>query len=98
MKNEHKKRFGSKKIGKSEEKSSKETKKKSHNCMVACNKHHIWCYIFNILIVVGITILMFIYLKYSKQGYEISVVGESENGQHQKKCQLQMWLQNVYLC
>ena len=36
-------------------------------------------YIFNILIVVGITILMFIYLKYSKQGYEISVVGESEN-------------------
>ncbi len=36
-------------------------------------------YIFNILIVVGVTILMFVYLKYSKQGYEISVVGESEN-------------------
>jgi len=36
-------------------------------------------YIFNILIVLGITIFMFIYLKYSKQGYEISVVGESEN-------------------
>ena len=36
-------------------------------------------YIFNILIVVGVTVIMFIYLKYSKQGYEISVVGESEN-------------------
>ena len=36
-------------------------------------------YIFNILIVLGVTIIMFIYLKYSKQGYEISVVGESEN-------------------
>jgi simple sugar transport system permease protein len=36
-------------------------------------------YIFNILIVVLITIFMFIYLKYSKQGYEISVVGESQN-------------------
>ena len=36
-------------------------------------------YIFNILIVLAVTILMFIYLKYSKQGYEISVVGESEN-------------------
>jgi len=36
-------------------------------------------YLFNILIVVAITILMYIYLKYSKHGYEISVVGESEN-------------------
>ncbi len=36
-------------------------------------------YIFNILIVVLLTIFMFVYLKYSKQGYEISVVGESEN-------------------
>ena len=36
-------------------------------------------YIFNILIVLGVTVFMFIYLKYSKQGYEISVVGESEN-------------------
>ena len=35
-------------------------------------------YFFNILIVTVITVLMFIYLKYSKQGYEISVVGESE--------------------
>lgn len=36
-------------------------------------------YIFNIIIVVLVTALMFVYLKYSKQGYEISVVGESEN-------------------
>ena len=36
-------------------------------------------YIINILIVVALTILMFVYLKYSKHGYEISVVGESEN-------------------
>lgn len=36
-------------------------------------------YIFNILIVAAVTVFMFIYLKYSKQGYEISVVGESEN-------------------
>lgn len=36
-------------------------------------------YIFNIIIVTGVTVFMFIYLKYSKQGYEISVVGESEN-------------------
>ncbi len=35
-------------------------------------------YLINILIVVVITIIMYIYLKYSKQGYEISVVGESE--------------------
>ena len=36
-------------------------------------------YIFNIVIISGITVFMFVYLKYSKQGYEISVVGESEN-------------------
>ena len=35
-------------------------------------------YLINILIVAVITIIMYIYLKYSKQGYEISVVGESE--------------------
>ena len=33
----------------------------------------------NILIVAGLTAVMYVYLKYSKQGYEISVVGESEN-------------------
>ena len=36
-------------------------------------------YLLNILIVLVITIAMYVYLKYSKQGYEISVVGESEN-------------------
>lgn len=32
-----------------------------------------------VIISVILTVFMFIYLKYSKQGYEISVVGESEN-------------------
>jgi simple sugar transport system permease protein len=36
-------------------------------------------YFINILIVLILTIVVYIYLKYSKQGYEISVVGESEN-------------------
>lgn len=36
-------------------------------------------YLLNILIVLFLTIFMYIYLKYSKHGYEISVVGESEN-------------------
>ena len=35
-------------------------------------------YFFNIMLIFVICISMFIYLKYSKQGYEISVVGESE--------------------
>ena len=36
-------------------------------------------YLLNVLIVAGLTILMYIYMKYSKHGYEISVVGESVN-------------------
>jgi general nucleoside transport system permease protein len=36
-------------------------------------------YLLNILIVAVLTVVMFIYLKYSKHGYEISVVGQSEN-------------------
>lgn len=36
-------------------------------------------YFINIVTVAVITVLMYIYLKYSKQGYEISVVGESQN-------------------
>jgi len=36
-------------------------------------------YLLNILIVLALTIFMSIYLKYSKHGYEISVVGESVN-------------------
>ena len=36
-------------------------------------------YLINILVVAVITVLMYFYLKYSKQGYEIAVVGESVN-------------------
>ena len=36
-------------------------------------------YMLNIIIVLAITVFMYIYLKYSKHGYELAVVGESEN-------------------
>ena len=36
-------------------------------------------YLFNIILVAVLTVVMYIYLKYSKHGYELSVVGESEN-------------------
>lgn len=36
-------------------------------------------YLLSIIVAVVITIFMYIYLNYSKHGYEISVVGESEN-------------------
>lgn len=36
-------------------------------------------YLLSILVAVAITVFMYIYLRYSKQGYEICVVGESEN-------------------
>ncbi len=36
-------------------------------------------YAINIIVVAVLTVFMFIYLKYSKHGYEIAVVGESEN-------------------
>jgi len=36
-------------------------------------------YLINIIVVAVITVVLYIYLKYSKQGYEISVVGESQN-------------------
>ena len=36
-------------------------------------------YLLLIIVVLIITVLMYIYLQYTKQGYEISVVGESEN-------------------
>ena len=47
-------------------------------------------YLLSIVVAVVITIFMYVYLNYSKQGYEISVVGESENtakyaGIHVKK-------------
>ena len=36
-------------------------------------------YLLNIIIVLALTVFMYIYLKYSKHGYELTVVGESEN-------------------
>ena len=36
-------------------------------------------YNFNLIVVVLLVIMMYCYLRYSKQGYEIAVVGESEN-------------------
>ena len=36
-------------------------------------------YLVNIVIVAVLTIVMYVYLKYSKHGYEINVVGESQN-------------------
>ncbi|MCI6247449.1 ABC transporter permease [bacterium] len=36
-------------------------------------------YTINIIVVIALTFAMYAYLRYSKQGYEISVVGESEN-------------------
>lgn len=36
-------------------------------------------YLINIIVVLVITVAMYVYLKYSKHGYEIAVVGESEN-------------------
>ncbi len=36
-------------------------------------------YLLNIIIALVLTVAMYIYLRYSKQGYEISVVGESES-------------------
>ena len=36
-------------------------------------------YLLNILIVAAVCILVYVYLKHSKQGYEVSVVGESQN-------------------
>ena len=36
-------------------------------------------YLLNIIIVAVLTAIMYIYLRYSKHGYEISVVGESQN-------------------
>lgn len=38
-----------------------------------------WTYGWNVILVLLVTLGMHIYLKYSKQGYEIAVVGESEN-------------------
>ena len=36
-------------------------------------------YLLNVLVVLALTVFMYIYLNYSKHGYELKVVGESEN-------------------
>lgn len=36
-------------------------------------------YLLNVIVVAILTVIVYIYLKYSKQGYEIAVVGESQN-------------------
>ena len=36
-------------------------------------------YLLNVIVVLALTVFMYIYLKYSKHGYELTVVGESEN-------------------
>lgn len=36
-------------------------------------------YLLNVIVVLALTAFMYIYLKYSKHGYELTVVGESEN-------------------
>lgn len=36
-------------------------------------------YLLNVVVVAILTVMLYIYLKYSKQGYEIAVVGESQN-------------------
>ena len=60
-------------------------------------------YLLNILVVVILMVAMFIYLKYSKQGYEITVVGESQNtaryiGINVKKVILRTMLISGALC
>ncbi|MFT4106168.1 MAG: ABC transporter permease [Lacrimispora sp.] len=60
-------------------------------------------YGWNLVIVLILTAAMFIYLKYSKHGYEISVVGESENtaryaGIHVKKVILRTMALSGALC
>ena len=54
--------------------------------IINMNTHEGWLpklfgedYIFNIIIVAVVTVLVFIYLKFSKHGYELTVVGESQN-------------------
>lgn len=58
----------------------------NHVGVINMNTHGGWMptlfgqkYLLNIIIVAVITIGMYVYLKYSKHGYEISVVGESTN-------------------
>ena len=54
--------------------------------VINLNTHEGWLpklfgqdYLLNIFIVIGITVFIFVYLKFSKHGYELTVVGESQN-------------------
>lgn len=47
-----------------------------HGTLPAIGGDHFW---FSIIVALVMTAVMFIYLRYTKHGYEISVVGESEN-------------------
>ena len=54
--------------------------------VINLNTHEGWLpqlfgqdYIINIIVVAIVTVLLFIYLKFSKHGYELTVVGESQN-------------------
>ena len=60
-------------------------------------------YLLNILIVAVLTVVMYIYLRFSKHGYEIAVVGESENtaryiGINVKKVVIRTMLLSGALC
>ncbi len=62
-----------------------------------------YSYTLNIIIVIVLTVLMYIYLKYTKHGYEISVVGESERtaryaGINVKKVTIRTMLISGALC
>jgi simple sugar transport system permease protein len=60
-------------------------------------------YLLNILVVLFLTVFMYVYLKYSKHGYELAVVGESENtaryiGLNVKKVILRTMLLSGAIC
>ena len=60
-------------------------------------------YLLNVIIVVAITVVMYIYLRYAKHGYELTVVGESENtaryiGVNVKKVILRTMLLSGAIC
>lgn len=60
-------------------------------------------YVLNVILVMVLTFGMFIYMKYSKQGYEIAVVGESQNtaryaGIHVKKVIIRTMMISGAIC
>jgi simple sugar transport system permease protein len=60
-------------------------------------------YMVNVMIVLALMVLMYIYLRYSKQGYEIAVVGESERtaryiGIHVKKVIMRTMMISGAIC